>query len=35
MGPWLARVAERFDALLTPQRVRGYSLILLCVGVIG
>jgi len=35
MGRWLARVAGRFDALLTPQHVRGYSLIFLCVGVFG
>lgn len=35
MGRWLARVARHFDALLTPQRVRGYSLIFLCVGVVG
>ncbi len=35
MGRWLARVAGRFDALLTPQRVRGYSLIFLCVGLVG
>ena len=35
MGLRLARVAGRFDALLTPQRVRGYSLIFLCVGVAG
>ncbi|HEY8599383.1 MAG TPA: glycosyltransferase family 87 protein [Thermomicrobiales bacterium] len=35
MGLRLARLAGRFDALLTPQRVRGYSLIFLCVGVVG
>lgn len=35
MGRWLVRAAGRFDALLTPQRVRGYALIFLCVGFFG